>query len=435
MRPQDRWQRLAVTVWVVMLLAVSARVLLTSPRSHTVYPIFAHAGQAWLAGADLYEPGPGLDQFRYPPPAAVAFAPWTVLPERLVNLLWRLGGAAVFLAGLEWWRRAVLPVQLSGRQCGLLYLLVVPLALPTLANCQLNLFLVGLLLAGTAAVASERWTCAAVFVALGAVLKLYPVALGLLLAANHPRKFAPRFALAVVAVMALPFLFQDAGYVAGQYGRWVGNLGADDRLHTTLERCTRDLHLLWRVWWGMPPIGVYRAVQLGGAAAVALVCLAARRAGWPARDRLALLFDLACLWMILLGQGAESCTYTILAPTAAGCLLRGGRGWLGPPAAVAYALLLATILAGVFPGDWRFQAWGPQPLAALLLLVAVTAEALRHLRRPPAPPDLAPRLSFTRLPVTFPETVHDRSAVADHPGLQRGRAPAAVPVGRPPAPD
>jgi hypothetical protein len=434
-RQHDRWLRLAVTVWVVLVAAVGARVLLaSSPRSHSVYPIYSHAGLAWRAGDDLYAPVPDLDQFRYAPPVAAAFAPWSLLPDRFAGLLWRLLGVAAFLAGLGWWRRAVLPLDLSPNRRGVLLLAAAPLALQSLNNGQLNLPLIGLLLLGTAAVAAGRWNLAAGLIAAAVLLKVYPLAVGLLIAVVHPRRFGPRFAVALAAGLALPFVLQDPAYVAGQYRRWVWLLGADDRLHATLERSTRDLYLLLRVWLVPPGAVAYGVIQLGAAAGMALVCLAARGAGWPARERLALVLDLGCLWMVLLGRGTESCTYTLLAPTAAGCLLRGGRlGWV---AAVSLGLLYATILRGAFPDDWRFQALGPQPFAALLLLAALTAGALGRLARPAAPaaPDADRRWSFVRLIVSLQEFGHDRAAVADRPRLQRSRPPAAVPRDDPPTP-
>ena len=49
----DRWQRLALLAWLVLVAGVSARVLLR-PGQQTVYPIFAQAGRDWRAGADVY---------------------------------------------------------------------------------------------------------------------------------------------------------------------------------------------------------------------------------------------------------------------------------------------------------------------------------------------------------------------------------------------
>src|SRR5262245_54620037 len=75
-----RW---AVAVWVIIVAAVGVRVLL-KPHANTVFPIFSDAGCNWLAGHDLYRPPKsGLDQFRYSPVIAAAFAPCSLLPPLL----------------------------------------------------------------------------------------------------------------------------------------------------------------------------------------------------------------------------------------------------------------------------------------------------------------------------------------------------------------
>ena len=45
------------------------------------------------------------------------------------------------------------------------------------------------------------------------LFKLYPVAVGLLLAACFPRRFAPKFAVAVLSGVLLPFALQSPDYV------------------------------------------------------------------------------------------------------------------------------------------------------------------------------------------------------------------------------
>src|SRR6266542_5872181 len=96
-----RLRVLAVALWAGILLAVCGRVLF-SPRANSVYPIFAHAGRAWLDGAELYfeahRPA-GLDRFRYSPAVAALFAPLALLPDGVGGCAWRLLNAAVFLGG------------------------------------------------------------------------------------------------------------------------------------------------------------------------------------------------------------------------------------------------------------------------------------------------------------------------------------------------
>src|SRR5262249_20400075 len=97
--------QIALVVWMVILVAISGRLLLAK-RSNSVYPIFSAAGAAWLAGETVYrDPTPELDQFRYSPSVAAVFAAWSLLPAPVGEILWRLLNAAVLLGGLAYWIR------------------------------------------------------------------------------------------------------------------------------------------------------------------------------------------------------------------------------------------------------------------------------------------------------------------------------------------
>src|SRR5947209_4203999 len=123
------WERTAIACWVVAVVVMCTRIVLT-PHLHNQYPIFANAAQNWLKGATIYGGvSPDLDYFRYSPLAAALFVPLAELPQSLADVLWRLLNTGVFLAGLVWWGRTVLPMCLSRGQMGLVLLAVMPLAL------------------------------------------------------------------------------------------------------------------------------------------------------------------------------------------------------------------------------------------------------------------------------------------------------------------
>jgi hypothetical protein len=86
------------------------------------------------------------------------------------------------------------------------------------------------------------------------------------------------------------------------------------------------------------------------------------------RELLVLVVALGSVWMTAFGPATESNTYALLAGAAAVLAVgpRGSRLLAG----VGYGLLAATVLRGLFPEDWRFQAYGPQPVGAMLLAVA-----------------------------------------------------------------
>jgi hypothetical protein len=384
----DPWVRWALAAWLALLVAVCGRVAF-QPRTRTLFTTWAGAGRNWESGQDLYQKTweSHQDQFRYSPPTAVLLVPFGHLPVRGGGVLWRLLNAAVLLSGFAAWLRAGVPQVRSSRGWAMAYLLILPLSLGSLNNGQPNPAVIGLLLWAAALVVRDRWMAAAACVALATVWKAYPLAVGLLLAAAYPRRFGPRLVLALAVAAALPFLCQRWGYVASQYAQWVRKLWTENnRKGWPLEMAYRDLWLLLRVCHLRIPERAYQVLQLGTAAAAAVLCVLGRRRGWDRRQVVLAVLALGTCWMTLLGPATESATYVLLAPVLAWAVLSATRqpwtrwgaavaeqSW---PAAVrwmpaaAWWLFLACVLAGLVPWTKRIHALGLHPLAALLLTAA-----------------------------------------------------------------
>jgi hypothetical protein len=402
----SRW---AVIVWAALVGGVLGRVVASKPRSQTVVPIYLVAGQRWVASKDLFEPIPGLDLFRYPPVVAAAFVPFSEMPEKLAEVLWRGLSVAVFLMGL-WRFRRTLATELTPTRAGLLFALAALLVVQALNNGQANLLLAGAVLNGAAAVARGRWWEAAAWFGLAGWLKLYTFAFGLLVGLLHPRQFGPRLLAVTLVGAALPFACQAPDYVLSQYREFVENLGADDRTYANLYRTTRDWAICPRVWfdWNPPP-SVRTAVSLVAAlAAAGLVRCAASR-----RDALFLAILLGSVWITAFGPATESNTYSVLAGVAAYLVVwpNPRPRWATAAAWAGYALLAATILRGLSPADWKFQVLGPQPVGTLLLAAAGVATVFT---RALTSRELKPQTWFGRVvirgrnrlaePVPLPET-------------------------------
>jgi hypothetical protein len=387
----DPWARVAVAVWILLVAAVCCRGA-AQPRERSLYPTWAAVGRDWLVGRDVYrrQIQPGEELYRYCPPVTAALVPLTWVPERAGNFLWRLFNAATLLAGLTWWLRSTAPEATTRRERAVLFLLVAPLALSSLNNAQVNPLLTGLLLGSLAAVAAKRWTLAAACAALASALKIYPLALGLLLVVAYPRRFGLRFVAALLVVAALPFLLQRPAYVAREYAAWFESVR-----HGDLHRRTgpenlryRDLWLVLQVWNVPIKQSVYVILQLASAAGCAVLALAARLRGWPAQRVLEVVMVTGCGWMLLCGPATESPTYVLLAPAVGWALLTAHRP--GAPAGerpllvFAYGLLLLCVLAGVSPSGSCFQNLGLQPLAVLLLAGCFLARTVHALLGPRA---------------------------------------------------
>ena len=267
-------------------------------------------------------------------------------------------------------------------------LAVIPLSVGNINNGQANPLLLGLLLATTAAAARERWNLAAAFCAAACLLKLYPIALALLLAGAYPRRFTPRFLIALAAGLLLPFAMQHPEYVARQYANWWSNLLGDDRSQGDLAGIGyRDLWLLFCNLHLPISRPAYVGVQLLTAGLVGATCLAGRwLAGWRPTEVLNAALHLSVCWMTLCGPATEAATYMLVAPTLALAFLQCCRGsaplWQRGLVFASTAAFTAALAGCLMSRTSAWTAYGFHPLGALLLFVAVGADCVRRLSTP-----------------------------------------------------
>jgi hypothetical protein len=382
-RDPNSWPRLALVVWMLLAGALWIRAAV-APRNRYLYPVWAQAGERWTEGINVYF-GPkgtteGWEGFRYTPTVAVLFAPFHYLPERLGAAVWSMLNVGLFLGACFWWTRSGLPQRLTGRQAGMLFLLMLPLAFGNLNNGQTNSLVIALLLGCVTAAASERWNLAAVLMALAGALKVYPLAVGMLLAAVFPRRFAGRFLLALVGAALLPFFFQKSDYVAEMYVTWWQFVSGDDRKGLELKDGYRDLWLLFRVWHVPVTPRLYQGIQLGLAAGCALVCVWVRVRGCSLNRLLTTVLSLGVAWMMLCGPATESCTFIQLSPVLAWAVLRDyeeKRRAAHVFSTASWWIFLVCVCAMFVPNVLQVHALGLHPLAVVLLCVSLLAEAWR----------------------------------------------------------
>ncbi|HJZ54882.1 MAG TPA: glycosyltransferase 87 family protein, partial [Gemmataceae bacterium] len=261
-----------------------------------------------------------------------------------------------------------------------LFLLALPLSHPSLHNGQANTLVFGLMLWGAAGAADGRWSAAAVLIAGAALFKGYPLAFGILLALAAPVRLGLPLVAAIATGFALPYAFQSPAYVTEQYRDWAANLSHDDRTGFPLFMGYQDFHMLLRVIGVNVPHGPYRLVQAAvGAAAAAVIGWQL----WRGIDRQRVVMNALALglcWMTLFGPSTESSTFILLAPMMAREVLdRAGRPrWSWAAALAGSALFVLSVVVFAFPHTIHRPviALGVQPLAGLLLSVAVVARVL-----------------------------------------------------------
>jgi hypothetical protein len=361
--------RIALTLWIALILGVTGRVAFSKSTSQTVVPIYLAAGERWNAAGDLYAMDTGLDIYRNPPGFAAAFALFTEWPEKLVAIGWRWFGIVLVLLGLWRIRWDLLP-DLSAHRAAVFFSFAAILILPSVNNGQVNTLIAAGVLNGLAAMARKKWWQAAAWFTLGGWLKVYPLAVAFLGAILALRPLLPRLVILLAIAMSVPFVCHDPDYVMEQHRKFVHSVTADDRTWASLDRVPRDWTILPRTWLGKVPLTETTKLVsvLAGLAFAGLVIRSRRSLGW--NDQLRSVLVYGSVWMTVFGPATESNTYSLMAGTVALVLVTVRSPWSRWLAAFGVGLLLSAIFRAMFPHDWTYTALGTQPLGTLLILAS-----------------------------------------------------------------
>jgi hypothetical protein len=308
-----------------------------------------------------------MTAFRYSPVVAVGCAPLALLSHPVGSAVLRLVTMLVLLIGLVWWGAKLFRSTDGPKGWGQWMLLTALAGGSSLLDIQFNVFYLGLILIALAAMSEGRWNLAALALALAVCCKVYPISLALLLIVIHPRRFGPRFAVAMLLLLALPFVFQHPGYVTAQYLAWPQGGLSPERTCADFQ----DVMYLWQRYVGAMNRGVFLVLSAAAGALLALIA-------WWRRHQLQGDAGLICLsgmgliWMLAFGPATEGTTYVVLAPigalAAVAALQRRLPLWSRALGATAYGLLALSTLQLVLPINKPLIHIGAQPFAALLLL-------------------------------------------------------------------
>ena len=310
---ENIWIQRVLTLWIILMIAAGVKAII-QPSSHTVYPVFAAGARHWYADMPLYVDYEGLDLFRYTPTFAVAVTPFAIFPDIIGGVLWNMASVAVLFWSFRVLVRDVFPDSWPPwREAAFLGLALVGTARGVWAG-QNNAFLFAAAAFGIAAVANKRWWAAALLLALPVFIKVWPIALVLLLMACWPRQLIGRFVVAVAALAAVPFLTRPPAVVLEVYHQWWKMLVSTG---PTRWPGYRDAWTIWeQIDQPVSQVG-YLALQLGTASLVLGWCLWQRRRTASARQLLTSIMSIWLAWQLLFGPGTERLTYLIIAPMAA----------------------------------------------------------------------------------------------------------------------
>ena len=412
-RQRSVWIRWVLGVWIGFTIAAGIKVLV-QPTVHTVYPVFAEGARNWWQDVSLYAPSPDRDLFRYSPTFAVVMTPFAVWPHWLGGLLWLVANVLLLLVVLDRSAEEIFPGIDTPERKALWLLLTLAGSARSLWAGQSNSLVLVIAIAAMWAIGRRRWWLAAMLLAGGGFIKVWPWALALLVLVCWPRQLLLRIAATVVLWAALPFLTRPPEIVLWQYGEWF------QMLHTTqiyrwggyrdawtiwdliqfpvpqntyeLVQCESALAVLgWCLWqWGQlrPELGAQKTSLAlsgfpgpgdGGSGTIALSARSLGPQGASGEDsargfsRMAIgLLSAWAAWQLLFGPGSERLTYILIAPMSAWAVLasyRSGRyRWLAGT---------AWILISMFSmGAWerwvlRVTPWGRAllPLGVVIFVV------------------------------------------------------------------
>lgn len=309
--PPDRpsYWPLAACLAAAVLVAIQKGVAAGHPGNFLLFRATYHR---LVAGKDIYYPPPGeMTGFLYSPTFALLFAPFAVWPVPIGLLLWDGLNAFALYYGLT----RVLPPRRARLAIALVFLDL----LRSLQNSQSNALVAGLILAAFVAFERRSEAVGTAAVWLGAFIKIFPLAAGVLGLAGPRRWRVVAWSLAWGAALAvLPLLVLSPAAFADVYRQWWSILQRDAGLQgQSVMRILTD-------WFGLAAPNW--TVQLGGMVLL-LAPLAVRPARWQdARFRLRFLSALL-LSLVIFNHQAESASFVIATSGIAVWYVTTSRDW------------------------------------------------------------------------------------------------------------
>lgn len=315
-RPWGQW------AWIVMILVLVGKSLIETDQ-HTTYPGFVKGTGYYLADKDPYISS--FWEYRYSPTFATVFSVFTKVPLQVGGAAWILLTVGVLFWGIRQLLEHALPQNWNHRQRETFFALSLLVCIRGLWASQSTPLVIGLVCATAAAIVQKRWWQAALFLALPAYIKVWPIAIGLLLVSCHPRKLATRYLLFMAGLALLPLLIKPPAMVWQQYQNWHQALFGPMQV----RHIYRDMWALWESIAPPVPQKLYMALQLTTALVALGLCLWQRYRAPSAKHFCTFVIAIWMGWQLSFGPGVERNTFCLGAPLLAWGLIssrESGRG-------------------------------------------------------------------------------------------------------------
>lgn len=294
--------------WLLGAYALSVLVVAIPKGLHhsdNNFLIFDAAFRNLRAGRDLYAPHPDqyIDLFKYSPAFAVLFAPISMLPDTLGLVLWDALNTMLLAVAIV----KLLPDRRGDAVLALTFLEM----FGSMQHSQSNSISAALIILAFLAFESERQFGAALALAIGTAVKIFPIA-GIAMALPRPRRarFAMVCAVVLVVVLGLPFLVVSPHEVKAQYASWVTMLPRDAVADTVAGRGmhTGGVPEMLHLWFGTRSSPFLTEV-VGVALLILPLCAQFRR--WADADfRLRFLCSLL-VFLVIFNHRSESPSFVI----------------------------------------------------------------------------------------------------------------------------
>jgi len=346
-----RFNRISARSWLLALYIVTIIVVAIGKAYGHRGPdnnflVFRWSFLNLAAGHDMYaaQPQHHADLYKYSPSFAVLFAPFALMPFSISLALWDALNALLLFYAVD----RLLPRREAAIVLALIYLEV----LRSMQRSQSNSLVTGLVILAFLAFEQRQQLRAAVAIAVGAAVKIFPLA-ALALAIVHPRRmrFALWMALAMAIVLALPLLVVSPAALAAQYQSWrmveavdalsVGGGGGSGMYGGVMQQ----LRLIFGVSWPNWP------VQLAGT--VLLMLPLARWRNWEnAAFRLRFLCALL-VYMVIFNHQSESPSFVIAVTGIAIWFATTPRTWWHTTVMVLTIVVVSISSTDITPKSWQ----------------------------------------------------------------------------------
>lgn len=303
LRTDEGWQRLGIVALYLCVVVIATLQRGVFDHSHTTFPIFRNSFYHLMSGQNLYagypaeQGGRPQDLFKYTPTAALFFGLIALPVPWLGLLLWNLINAGILVLAIN----RLLPL----RTATVALALVFPAALSALQSSSSNALVAGLMVLGFVALEEGRRVGASAAIALGAFIKIFPIAT-VLCATPLPRRarFAGALVITSVVLLATPLLATPLPTLAAQYHWWWKQLmtdSADLQFGLSIMRILRTLCGIDMPNWPL---------QLAGTVALAAP-LVACPGRWTDAQLRRLFLSSLLIYAVLFNHQAEHQSYVI----------------------------------------------------------------------------------------------------------------------------